>query len=362
MVDETAPEPATEPMRCTACGQQLGAGRFCAHCGTPIGGRTPATSDEGDWRTDTAERARPVRTRDPRTPPSVSAPPLPQRYPLFADEVEGWTPDGALVTRAGLAPEPEPEPAPAPDSAIATWFDDEPPAYDDVRRDERDSWDDERGDRRSPWLWILVALLVVAAIAAAWWFVVRPDVGRSGAPTSGRDTPTGSDEASASAPQGATASNVAGEATATAPRTAPDSRDVDGNRTSFAASNLVDGDVETAWRAPGDVSGLRIRLQLAEPTTISEVGLVNGYAKTSGGVDWYAGNRRVSEVVWLFPDGTKVRQTLVDSREPQLIDLGPVTADSVVLRITGVTAPGEGRSGRDFTAISEIAVLGTPAG
>jgi len=359
MAHETA-----EPTRCAACGQQLGAGRFCAHCGTPIDGRAVTGAGGGDWRTDTAERVRPVRApRTPRTPPSVSAPPLPQRYPLFADEVEGWSPDGALVTRAGASPEPDPEPAPtaapAPDSAIATWFDDEPSAY---ATDERGDWDDAPGAGRSPVRWVLVALLVVAVIAAAWWFVVRPDAGTSGASASERDAAGQDGDGGTSAPQGVTASNVAGEATATAPRTAPDSRDVDGNRTSFAASNLVDGDVETAWRAPGDVSGLRIRLQLAEATTISEVGLVNGYAKTSDGVDWYAGNRRVSEVVWQFPDGTKVRQQLVDSREPQLVDVGPVTADSVVLRITGVTAPGTGRAARDFTAISEVALLGTPAG
>lgn len=341
-----------ETAACAACGRPLGAGRFCAHCGTPV--------HAADWRTDTAERVRPARA--PRTPPSVSAPPLPQRYPLFADEVEGWSPDGVMVTRGGAAAEPAPSPAPepAPASAIDEWFDDEPVAYADQ------GWDDDREARRSPWRWILVALLVLVVIAAAWWLVARS--GDEGAGT-GRSSSVTGDGPGAADPQGATASNVASEATARVRRTAPDGVDVDGvTPTTYAAANLLDGDAQTAWRAAGDASGLPIRVRLAQPTTLTGVGLINGYAKQStdpqGRVfDSYTANRRVTEVEWVFPDGTSVRQTLADgTREPQLLDIDPVTTDRLVLRIVGVTAPGEGTSGRDYTALSEIALLGTPTG
>jgi hypothetical protein len=326
--------------------------------------------DVADWRTDTAERVRPVHTRAPRTPPSVSAPPLPQRYPLFADEVEGWGPDGVMVTRGGAIADHEPTLAPEPlpesesesesESAIAEWFDDEPAAYADP------GWDDGREAHRSPWRWILVALLALVVIAAAWWLVARS--GDDGAGT-GRNSSAADGASSVADPQGATASNVASEATARVRRTAPDGVDVDGvTPTTYAAANLLDGDAQTAWRAAGDASGLPIRVRLAQQTTLTEVGLINGYAKEAtdpqGRVfDSYTANRRVTEVEWSFPDGTSVRQTLADgTREPQLLDIDPVTTDRLVLRIVGVTAPGEGSSGRDYTALSEIALLGTPTG
>ena len=47
----------------------------------------------------------------------------------------------------------------------------------------------------------------------------------------------------------------------------------------------------------------------------------------------------------------------------QTIDLGtPVSTASVTLRLVTVSEPGTGRSARDFTAISEVSLLGTPAG
>ena len=53
---------------------------------------------------------------------------------------------------------------------------------------------------------------------------------------------------------------------------------------------------------------------LPEEAEISEVGLVNGYAKKDTGgsrtVDWYPLNRRILKVEWVFDDGTTVAQDL----------------------------------------------------
>ena len=110
---------------CTSCGHQLGVGRFCTNCGAPVDSATPDGTPDGtpdapppsgdDWRTDTAERTLSQAAADPRTPPAAVAPPPPPRYPLFADEVEGYTPYGPLTTTTS-EPTAEPEVAAAEDA------------------------------------------------------------------------------------------------------------------------------------------------------------------------------------------------------------------------------------------------------
>src|SRR3954452_3725413 len=148
---------------CTSCGHQLGVGRFCTNCGAPVDSSTPDSTPvstpvtDGDWRTDTAERHPPVAT-DPRTPPSAVAPPPPPRYPLYADEVVGYTPYGPLNATTTSAPAPPP---------VLTQEAEEPePEYEPYHYE----YDDER---RSPVLWILAAALVLVLVAAGWWFLVR---------------------------------------------------------------------------------------------------------------------------------------------------------------------------------------------
>jgi hypothetical protein len=43
-----------------------------------------------------------------------------------------------------------------------------------------------------------------------------------------------------------------------------------------------------------------------------------------------------------------------------MVDIDPVTTRRVVLRLVGVTSPGEGTASRNFTAISEVSLMGTP--
>jgi hypothetical protein len=344
---------------CTSCGHQLGVGRFCTNCGAPVDSSTPdappvstpvsipATPPppDDDWRTDTAERRLSAAAADPRTPPAAVAPPPPPRYPLFADEVEGYTPYGPLTT-TGTEPapvEPEQEAYEEPDY--------EEPEYDAYTYEYDDG-------RRSPVLWILVAALVLVLVASGWWFLVRDD---------GSD-PTAEDGGSGQSQEpkaGADGVEVAGRASAKAPKTAPPNEDVNGDQVSYDASNMLDGVPDTAWRSPGDGTGMKLTFTLSEPTELHEVGLVNGYAKTSTDgngrtFDWYLGNRRIQTVTWVFDDGSKVRQELTETRDVQLVDVPDVVTKKVVLRIGTVSAPGKGKAARDFTAISEVSFLGDP--
>jgi hypothetical protein len=372
---------------CTQCGHVLGLGRFCTNCGHPVASRhtdplsdpidvgeepqptwPPAAvePDDGqDWRTGTAERvpgpptpgeARPAAPAvAPRLPPAVVEAPPPPRFQLFADEVVPT--EVSAETPATPASPLVLEPV-----APAAWGDaevDADEAWDeDGDWDEDDDWDDDwdRG-RRSRALRVVGAVVVLAALVLGAWLVGQALGGDDDAPASGDPSPTGSVE------EGEDPVDHTAEASAAAPRTAPSTQDVDGNPTSYDASNMLDGVPETAWRVVGDGSGLKLVFTFPERTRISQVGLVNGYAKTSTddegtSFDWYAGHRRITEVTWNFGVGDLVRQDLEDGRVVQTIDVGPVEVRKIVLKIVATTDPGEGPARRDFTAISDVFLAG----
>ena len=315
---------------CTQCGHELGVGRFCVNCGRPIDA-APTQDDAAvdDWRTGTAER--PIG-------PGVAEP----RYPLDADE--------AAVTTTGSHRRVDNLPRHRP-----VWL---------------------------PWLLIAVVLMVFAS-AGVWLLLSGGDDpattatdDRSSSPSSPSSTPTTqppdpspsetekpSDEPTEE--PSADPVGVARQATVSVPATAPPNQDLDGNQVRYEGRNMLDGVPETCWRMPGDGSGKSLLLALAEPTTLTSVGLVNGYAKIArdGGTsfDWYAGNRRVLAVEWVFDDGTVVRQDFERTRTMQSIDIDPVTTETVELRLLTVSSPGQGNSARNYTAISEVSLLGNPA-
>jgi hypothetical protein len=353
---------------CASCGHQLGVGRFCTNCGAPVDSSTPdgtpvsspvTPGQSGDdWRTDTAERRLSGAPADPRTPPAAVAPPPPPRYPLYADEVDGYAPVGPLIPTTpapapseGIVEGPVPAPGELPvDDAL------ELPPYEEPYDYDYDDYD----ERRSPVLWILVAALALVLVGAGWWFFVR-DTGADQAADSGGTNPS----ASGSQTSTQDGTDVARRASAKAPKTAPPNQDVNGDQVSYDASNMLDGVPDTAWRAPGDGTGMSLTFTLRDPTELHQVGLINGYAKTSTDgkgrtFDWYHGNRRIESVIWVFDDGTKVRQQLQDDNAVQLVKVPDVVTSKVILRIVKVSKPGTGTAARDFTAISEVSLVGDP--
>jgi hypothetical protein len=139
------------------------------------------------------------------------------------------------------------------------------------------------------------------------------------------------------------------------PTTAENGTDDAGNPISYDSSNLYDGDPATCWRMNGDGTGRTITIDLGTSMTVTTVGLIPGYAKQDPktGVDRFMQNRRVATVTWSSDDGKTVSQAFVNSPSMQTVQMPSVTR---YLRVTigAVTS----HDGRDFTAISEIGIVG----
>jgi hypothetical protein len=300
---------------CVSCGHELGVGRFCTNCGHPIGRPVDPPATDEDWRTDTAQRP-----AAPATPP----PPPPPRYPLFADEVEEQpTASYAAVDLASPATH---------------------------RR------------RRRPWgLWAAAALALVVVAGLGIWLLSDEEPDGPGAQHPAASTPPSSASPSEESPSVDPAA-VTVDASVEVPRTAPPGRDVSGNPVDYEGANLLDGIPETTWRMPGDGTGQELVITLAAETRLRSVGLINGYAKTARDaqgreLDWYHGNRRVTSVEWVFDDGTTVTQDLEDTTAVQSVDVD-VTTTTLTLRLVGVSAAGTGRAARNYTAISDVSLVG----
>ncbi|UMG92083.1 discoidin domain-containing protein [Nocardioides sp. TF02-7] len=276
-------------------------------------------------------------------PPS-SVPPS-ARYPLYAD-----------------APPPAP---PGPPTAPPRSSPPGPPPAGQSRAGQPAA--DRPARRRTALPW--VAALALLALVALTGIVLLVTGGSPQEPQAAGGDPTpapvsepaGAGEEEEPSDQPAGQRRLAALALVDVPATAPASTDGDGNRVSFHARRMLDGDPRTAWRMAGDGTGQVVTFRFDEPVEITSVGLVNGYAKKDPPHDWYDGNRRILRVSWLFEDGSEVTQDLRERRALQVVDIDPVSTRQVQLRILDVTAPGRGRSGRDYTAISEVA-FGGPTG
>ena len=312
---------------CVKCGHEL-TGRFCTNCGHPAAvladeptGQTEAVTDktavlplvpehpgtpptgpDDDWRTGTAER--------PAIPGDGP------RFPLFADQVP--------ATSASASP---------------------------THHRHTIGW--------VPWAGVAAVLLLVVAVGGFWLLGGPADepgvAGRHG----------GTIAAGGSAPDGK-ATDVARLATVQVPATAPPNQDVSGNMVRYEGRNMLDGVAQTCWRMIGDGTGKEITLRLEKPTRLTTVGLINGYAKIARDgrgkkLDWYHGNRRVLTVEWTFDDGSTVTQDLTDTMRLQTVDVGPVTTQTVRLKLVSVSEPGTGRAARNNTAISGVSLVGSPA-
>lgn len=334
---------------CAHCGVPLVAsGRFCSNCGAPVAPVTlrptapvPPAGDEAAADTDPYESlyAAPAATPvpPPVPPPVVEPMPPPQTF---------------APAEPYAAPAPYAEPLPP-----------EPVA--------------PRGSP-GPGLWIGAVVLLVGVLVLGSFLLLHGSGG--GSPSASSSTtplvpkPDPTSQATSSAPSSAPTSSapttpppsgvkdVAGLAQASAPAHAPAGVDFAGQPVTYVAPNMVDGRSDTCWRVAGNASGTVLTFRLAQPTTLTRVGLINGYDKIAfsrgHAYDWYAGNRRVLSVDWIFDDGTTVSQPLAFSRSMQGLTIDPVKTQTVRLKITSVSPPGQGRAARDDTAVSEVSLRG----
>ncbi|MDN5744339.1 MAG: hypothetical protein L0H31_04380 [Nocardioidaceae bacterium] len=223
---------------------------------------------------------------------------------------------------------------------------------------------------------LLAALLVVALIIGVGAIVVfgsgdeqkdetaAPDASTSETadipPEESEQPDQGGTDGPVATPDPADVIDLTANVSAEVPGTAPASRDRGNKPVRFEASQMWDTKPRTAWRMPGNASGRTLSFELGQEAIITQVGLINGYAKKDGPVNWYRGNRRVLSVQWEFDDGTRVTQDLRNREDMQTIAVGPVRSQTIRLHLLKVSKPGAGPNGRDYTAISEVRFTGAP--
>ena len=310
----------TTPTTCASCGHVLGIGRFCTNCGQPVAGRHPAA---------TLPPAQPSAPVPPARVPPPAGPALPAaRYPLFADPPPG---------PAAPPPPPSPPTSRLPAVPARAWL---------------------------PWLAGLVLLALVAGVGALLLVGSdggtaedRPDSRTDSSALSGRADSAGTG-GPVEAPDPGHVEDLTSLATAEVPSVAPESRDRQNRPVSFRAANMFDGRARTSWRMAGDGTGATLTFDLGIEAVLTEVGLINGYAKVDGPDNWYQGNRRIRVVQWEFDDGTRITQDLAEQRSVQTLEMDPVLTRTVRLHLVEVGPPGTGPNGRDFTAISEVRLTG----
>jgi hypothetical protein len=215
---------------------------------------------------------------------------------------------------------------------------------------------------------VLAVLGLVLVVALGVWLLGGGDdapEGASGDRTSaGPDSGSPSPEDEPTTPEQPIGSpdDLAPASTVTGPEPLKPGTDLSGNRVSYPPENMLDEDLATAYRIKGDASGATISFTLPQESVISEVGMVNGYAKkdASGArtVDWYRFNRKVLQVEWVFDDGTSIVQRLRAQPVLQTIVVDKVRTRTVELRINEVSPPGSGRLRKDVTAISDVLLRG----
>jgi hypothetical protein len=276
----------------------------------------------------------------------------PARFPLYADEVGGQP--GPVDS--GPPPPVVPPPIPRPEELAP-----------EPGREESSS------HRRAPWWpWLVAAVVLVVVAVLGYNLLLSPGDGTRPAAEEttkspkgpGNDKPTkeSSDEPTKkpAKPKPGKSGDVAPSADIAVPATAPPNQDVSGDTVTYKAGNMVDGKADTCWRMPGDGTGSTITFTLPQETEIKAVGMINGYAKTAGSLDWYTGNRRIIKATWEFDDGTVIEQDLTETRDLQTLQVDPVTTTSVRLTLTEVSKPGTGPEARNYTAISEVSLVGKP--
>src|SRR5207247_7777072 len=98
---------------------------------------------------------------------------------------------------------------------------------------------------------------------------------------------------------------------ATASRRTPSSRDAAGNPVTYVPANVVDGNVQTAWRTPGDGHGQSVSLIFDQPIDVVRIGLIPGYAKTDPqtGANRFLQDRIIRAVAYQIPGFPNTRQT-----------------------------------------------------
>lgn len=200
-----------------------------------------------------------------------------------------------------------------------------------------------RSRARGRWMAAAVAAIVAIATAAGIGLAARD---HAGAPPS----PSPSPSAPAPIPE-----RILEGVQVTASSVAPPRTDAGGNTVTYLPSNVIDGDVGTAWRTPGNGRGETLTLLFDRPVNIVQVGMIPGYAKIDPvtSANRFLQDRIITNVRWSIPGIPATEQQFRPDPVPQLVRVNAVTTQ-ITVKIVGTTRAG----GLDYTAISEIYVYG----
>lgn len=209
-------------------------------------------------------------------------------------------------------------------------------------------------------VWVLLEVVGTLIVAVLLWLFLVNAFRSPGALGLGGSLSPGTPPSTVTSNAGdAEGTSVLQPARVTASGTAPASKDSKGNTIRFDPSNVIDGDLSTAWRVPGTGISQYLLLDFDTPVQVSEIGLLPGYAKIDpyDKTDRFKQNRRVQRVRYEFDGGRSVEQTFIDAATLQLMLVQPAKTKSVKVVIEQSSEPGTVQ-GRDFVAISEVVVKG----
>lgn len=135
-------------------------------------------------------------------------------------------------------------------------------------------------------------------------------------------------------------------------------QDSSGREIAFDAANTLDDNPQTAWRCRGRAVGKRLTITFDQPTTVAELGIVNGWAKgrADSSSDQYRANRRLETVRYRFDGDRWIDQHLdTTDRSTQTLRIPATTTRTLVVEIRTVSS-----ARRNYTAISELTFSGPP--
>ncbi len=145
-------------------------------------------------------------------------------------------------------------------------------------------------------------------------------------------------------------SDTAGNAAQIRPTAAAASSTLRATQTnSYGVTNLLDGDLSTAWNEGSDGNGIGewVQFNFSQDVVLSRVEIANGYQRDD---DRYFGNPRVQSLRIEYSNGTSQLVDLLDSRQLQIVIPTREPITSVRFVIVAVYSGAEW----DDTALSEV--------
>jgi hypothetical protein len=130
--------------------------------------------------------------------------------------------------------------------------------------------------------------------------------------------------------------------------------------TTYLASNLVDGQANTAWRVDGDGAGESFTADFPRTVRLTRMQIMPGYAKTDpcdSSLNWCLRNRIPKDVVLEFTSGERISFELEDACRWQELLLPNVETQSVRLIVID-SHPWKVEHHTPYTSISEVRFFG----